>query len=69
MKHDAEPPEGLRGAAKAAVEACGYDFGAVDLLVKDGDFWFLEVNKAPGLSEYTANAYASAICRAATATP
>lgn len=93
MRHDIEPLEGLRSAAKGAVEACGYDFGAVDLLVKQvgcicgtsqypvgslnersshGDgcapeyrYYVLEVNKRPGLDDYTAGKYAEAIRRRA----
>lgn len=62
MRHDIKPPDGLRDVAKKAVAAVGYDFGAVDLLVQDdGTQWVLEVNKAPGMDDYTANAYAKAI--------
>ena len=62
MVHDPKPPKGLRTLAKAAVEAVGYDFGAVDLLVQeDGTQWVLEVNKAPGLDQSSAVAYAKAI--------
>lgn len=58
MEHTTEPPKGLRAAAKAAVKACEYDFGAVDMIVKpNGEVVVLEVNRAPGLDNYTANAY------------
>lgn len=42
----------VRDAAKAAVEAVGLDFGAVDILAKgpnNESVWVLEVNAAPGL--------------------
>lgn len=61
MVHDVEPPRGLRTLAKKAVAACGYDFGAVDILVgEDGAAWVLEVNRAPGLDQSTATAYVKA---------
>jgi len=62
MRHDVDPSRGLRPAAKAAVEALGYDFGAVDLvLTREGQMYVLEVNKQPGLDDYTAQKYAVAI--------
>ena len=64
MAHDITPPNGLRPAAKAAVAALGYDFGAVDLVrTADGSVYVLEVNKQPGLDGYTAAQYVSAIER------
>jgi hypothetical protein len=66
MRHDVEPSDELRNVAKAAVAAVGYDFGAVDLLVTEGgEVFALEVNKAPGLDDYTAAAYAKAIGKVA----
>lgn len=62
LRHDVAPPEGLRDLAKKAVEAVGYDFGAVDLLVQeDGTQTVLEINRAAGCDNYTASAYAQAI--------
>jgi hypothetical protein len=67
IRHDIDPPKGVRPLAKIAVELCGYDFGAVDILVTNKDnntattVYVLEVNKAPGIDLYTASAYASAI--------
>jgi len=60
------PPEGLRSLAKQAVAACGYLYGAVDILVDrpSGGMWILEVNSAPSLRDsQTLNAYVSAICK------
>lgn len=68
MRHDLDPPKGLRPLAAKAVAALGYDFGAVDILqLTEPDAkgrvrgMVLEVNSAPGLSNYTAQAYARAI--------
>lgn len=63
MRHDIEPPSGLRRLAKQAVTAMGYDFGAVDIVCGPNGPHVLEVNKAPGLDNYTARAYARAIER------
>lgn len=66
LDHTTDPPEAVREAAKAAVAACGYDFGAVDLLVlADNSVVVLEVNKAPGLDDYTASKYAEALRKVA----
>lgn len=46
-----ELPECAEREARAAVEALGLDFGAVDLLVRDDRAYILEVNSAPGLDE------------------
>lgn len=50
----------VRNAAKAAIAALGYDFGAVDVaLLSDGKALVFEVNSAPGLlTKNTATAYA-----------
>jgi len=66
MVHDVEPTEEMRKIAKKAVAACGYDFGAVDMIVRrDGSVWVLEVNKAPGLDAYTAGKYMQQFVRIA----
>jgi hypothetical protein len=64
MRHGDTPPEGLRSVAKAAIEAVGYDFGAVDTFVlASGEHGVLEVNSAPGMDDHTASRYAAAIAR------
>lgn len=48
--------------ARAAVNSLGLDFGAVDLIKgKDGQFYALEVNTAPGLEGMTIDSYVAAI--------
>lgn len=70
MRHDIEPPKGLRTLAKQAVEALGYLYGAVDLAITtEGEMVLFEVNSLPGLSEYTASAYATAISEWAMSQP
>jgi hypothetical protein len=56
---------GVRDAAKAAVEARGLDFGAVDIGVKARDQRpiVLEVNTAPGLEGRTLEVYAREVMR------
>jgi glutathione synthase/RimK-type ligase-like ATP-grasp enzyme len=66
MRLDIQAPQGLRPLAHKAVEALGYDFGAVDILdagpETDERFVVLEVNSAPALlSEHTRNKYLTAI--------
>lgn len=61
-----EMQQKYRDAAKAAINALGYDFGAVDLAVLEGpvprEFVVLEVNSAPGMTiGHTAEAYADHI--------
>ncbi|HET7630454.1 MAG TPA: hypothetical protein VFK03_03705 [Candidatus Saccharimonadales bacterium] len=48
----------LRRVAKQAVEALGLDFGAVDVLWKDGNFFVLEVNTAPCLTNQNSDTLA-----------
>lgn len=50
----------VRKAAKAAVEAVGLDFGAVDVLADDDNCWVLEVNSAPGIGGSMPRVYAEA---------
>lgn len=53
----------LRRHAKAAVDALGFDFGAVDILMRNApmpnepaaEFWVLEVNTAPALTDTTSD--------------
>lgn len=65
MRLDIKPPKGVRPLARAAIEALGYDFGAVDIidLGEDSDprFMVLEVNSAPALrSPLTIERYTNA---------
>lgn len=62
--NDITGTRGLRDLAHAAVAALGLDFGALDIGQKrDGSLIVLEVNRAPGLGEGTAERYADAIQR------
>lgn len=64
IDHGTMPPPSVKSAAVLAVTALGYDFGAVDILVtQDGTIYVLEVNKAPGLDNYSASRYERAIRR------
>lgn len=40
----------VRKTAREAVKALGLDFGAVDLCLKNGEVYIIEVNTAPGIS-------------------
>lgn len=42
--------QSLRRVAKEAVKSLGLDFGAVDVLYSNGNFYVLEVNTAPSLT-------------------
>lgn len=63
MAHNIDPPRHLRELARAAVAACYYDLGAVDLLeLPDGTGAVLEVNSRPALRDpYTLTAYTKAL--------
>jgi hypothetical protein len=61
MRHAVDPPKGLRTLAKNAVAACGYTYGAVDLLVTAEGSFVLEVNSAPAMDNYTRGKYVAAI--------
>jgi len=58
----------LRRVAREAVASLGLDFGAVDLLYRDGNFYVLEVNTAPCLTSTsdTLERYARAFYEGAT---
>ena len=49
--------------AKSAVRVLGLDFGAVDIIRKDGVSYVLEVNTAPGMEETTLSAYVKSIIK------
>lgn len=64
MVHNIEPSTQVRETSKAAVVACGYEFGAVDLLEDTaGRVVVLEVNLAPGLDDSSAGAYCRQVRR------
>jgi len=48
--HDFNHKKTLRRLAIKAVMSLGLDFGAVDIIYKDGQYYVLEVNTAPSLS-------------------
>lgn len=57
------PPDGAADLAVRAVTACGYQYGAVDLIYneKRNQCYVLEVNSRPGLMGTTLDKYAKAI--------
>lgn len=56
-----EYPEAMLTHSINAVKVLGLDFGAVDVLVKNGEVYILEVNTAMGLQGETLNKYVSEI--------
>ena len=60
--HDTqEVPDQILSAAVDSVHSLGLDFGAVDIITRQDDYWVLEVNTACGLGgESTLNAYVEA---------
>ncbi len=59
------PPAGAADLAVRAVEACGYLYGAVDLIYNErrNQSYVLEVNSRPGLMGTTLEKYADAIIK------
>lgn len=59
------PPDGAADLAIRAVAACGYQYGAVDLIYneKRNQCYVLEVNSRPGLMGTTLEKYAQAIVK------
>lgn len=57
------PPRSIFDVSIRAVQALGLDFGGVDVLVKDGQCYVLEINTAMGLEGATINSYTNAILR------
>lgn len=55
------PPQNINEVAIGAINALGLDFGAVDILSKEGKVYVLEVNTAMGLQGETLLNYANAI--------
>jgi hypothetical protein len=63
IRYEHPAPDGAKKEAKAAVEACGLDFAAVDVLESavDGRFYVLELNCRPGLHGNTITKYVTKI--------
>jgi hypothetical protein len=59
------PPDGAAALAIAAVAACGYQYGAVDLIYNErrNQCYVLEVNSRPGLMGTTVEKYAEALVK------
>jgi glutathione synthase/RimK-type ligase-like ATP-grasp enzyme len=55
------PCDRVRSVSVDAVRSLGLDFGAVDIIERNGQVWVLEVNCAPGLQGTTLDRYISAI--------
>lgn len=64
-RNNLAPTDGLATLAVRAVEACGYHYGAVDIIYneKRNQCYVLEVNSRPGLCETTADKYAEALIK------
>ena len=60
-KTNTTAPLNVYTTATQAVENLGLDFGAVDMLCKEGQAYVLEVNTAPGIAETTLDNYARAL--------
>jgi RimK-like ATP-grasp domain len=60
------PPDGITSLAISAVAACGYQYGAVDIIYnqKRNQCYVLEVNSRPGLMGTTLDKYSKAIIKA-----
>jgi glutathione synthase/RimK-type ligase-like ATP-grasp enzyme len=58
-------PEGAAEICTRAVDALGLDFGAVDVVFRQGRAYVLEVNTAPGLEGTTLQRYTDALRRLA----
>jgi glutathione synthase/RimK-type ligase-like ATP-grasp enzyme len=59
-----ELSEEIQSVSRNTINALGLDYGAVDLIVKDGDPMVLEVNTAPGMTaNSTLEAYTGAFLR------
>jgi glutathione synthase/RimK-type ligase-like ATP-grasp enzyme len=61
VREGVRAPESARTAAVRAVEACGLDFGAVDIVFNERQnaSFVLEINTAPGLEGQTIDDYAT----------
>jgi glutathione synthase/RimK-type ligase-like ATP-grasp enzyme len=54
-------PDFVKTSCVKSVKALGLDFGAVDIVVRDGKCWVLEVNSAPGIEGSTLRKYVEAL--------
>jgi glutathione synthase/RimK-type ligase-like ATP-grasp enzyme len=54
-------PESIKQACIKALQVLNMDFGALDVVSKDGKFVILEVNSAPGICGSTLQAYKNAM--------
>ena len=52
-------PKGLCPLGVEAAKALGLDFGAVDIIEKNGRYYVLEVNTAPRLEGYSIERYSN----------
>lgn len=59
------PPDGLHDVAIRAVAACGYSYGAVDVIYneRNNQLYALEVNSRPGLMGTTITKYVSSLIK------
>lgn len=59
IRGDVNPPDSVRSQAILAVDACGLDFGAVDIIWNEHQqkAYVLEINTAPGLTGNTLEGY------------
>ena len=59
------PPADASGLAIRAVAACGYEYGAVDIIYneKRNQCYVLEVNSRPGLMGTTLDKYSEALIK------
>jgi hypothetical protein len=62
-RDDVQIPEDVAALARNAVSACGYQYGAVDIIwnEKQNKYYVLEVNSRPGLMGTTLDKYANAL--------
>ena len=65
MRNAIRVPEDAKTYAIQAVDACGLDFGAVDIIwnERENKSYVLEINTAPGLEGTTVEKYAETIRR------
>mgnify|MGYP001607543360 CR=1 FL=1 len=60
-RDDVYCPQDVRQLAIRAVSVLGLDFGALDVICRNGSAWVLEVNTAPGIQGSTLDCYVEAI--------